>query len=185
MIGCSIKNRENYLRKCFRTIELETRVDLYPTVSANRLSNNWALQQVFSKNLKRQISRSHLTEPWSNLWSSQHGFSTPGGWFSGDRLTWTYFIPNFCLCHVLISGSYFFAVAAPLRLENSFTVEGVNKRQRLYFFFSWTSIRSFRIQTQKILPTFDDLNEMESGLCCSSFQWPLAPIFCSRATRKS
>ena len=47
MIGCFIKNRENYLRKCFGTIELETRVDIYPTVSANRLSNNWAQQQVF------------------------------------------------------------------------------------------------------------------------------------------
>ena len=30
-----------------------------------------------------------------------------------------------------------------------------------FFFFSWTSIQSFRIHLQKNLPTFDELNEME------------------------
>ena len=58
--------------------------------------------QVFSKNLKRQISRSHVTKPWTNLWSSQRGFSTPGSRASRDWLTWTSFILNFCLGHVLI-----------------------------------------------------------------------------------
>ena len=39
-------------------------------------------------------------------------------------------------------------------------VENVNARQR-FLFFPWTSIQSFRIQLQKQLPTFDELNEME------------------------
>ena len=29
------------------------------------------------------------------------------------------------------------------------------------FLFSWTSMQSFKIQLQKKLPTFDDLNQME------------------------
>ena len=29
------------------------------------------------------------------------------------------------------------------------------------FFFSWTLIQSFRIQLEKNLPTFDELNELE------------------------
>ena len=58
--------------------------------------------QVFSKNLKRQISRSHVTKPWTNIWSSQRGFSTPGSRASRGWLTWTSFILNFCLGHVLI-----------------------------------------------------------------------------------
>ena len=39
-------------------------------------------------------------------------------------------------------------------------VENVKAGQRL-FFFSWTSIQSFRI-LQKEMPTFDELSEMES-----------------------
>ena len=30
-----------------------------------------------------------------------------------------------------------------------------------FFFFSWTSIHSFRIELQKNVPTFDELNDME------------------------
>ena len=47
MIGCFIKNRENYLRKCFGTVELETWGNIYPLVSAHRLSNNWTQQRIF------------------------------------------------------------------------------------------------------------------------------------------
>ena len=43
MIGSSKNNRENYPRKCFGTQERETRVKFNPRLSANRLSNNWAL----------------------------------------------------------------------------------------------------------------------------------------------
>ena len=43
MIGSSKNNRENYLRKCFWTQEKETWVKFNPGLSANRPSNNWAL----------------------------------------------------------------------------------------------------------------------------------------------
>ena len=37
-------NGENYPRKCFRIKEKETRVKFNPRLSANRPSNNWALE---------------------------------------------------------------------------------------------------------------------------------------------
>ena len=40
-------------------------------------------------------------------------------------------------------------------------MEDVNTTQWLSFSFSWTSIQSLRIQLQRKLPTFDQLNEME------------------------
>ena len=43
MIGSSKNNIENYPTKCFWTPEKETRVKFNPGLSANRLSNNWAL----------------------------------------------------------------------------------------------------------------------------------------------
>ena len=43
MIGSPKNNREYYPRKCFWTQEKETRVKFNPGLSANRLSNNWAL----------------------------------------------------------------------------------------------------------------------------------------------
>ena len=43
MIGSSKNNRENYPRKCFWTQEKETQVKFNPRLSANWLSNNWAL----------------------------------------------------------------------------------------------------------------------------------------------
>ena len=44
MIGISKNDRENYPRKCFWTQEKETRVKFNPGLSANRPSNNWALE---------------------------------------------------------------------------------------------------------------------------------------------
>ena len=44
MIGGSKNNRENDPRKCFSTQEKETRVKFNPGLSANRPSNNWALE---------------------------------------------------------------------------------------------------------------------------------------------
>ena len=44
MIGSSKNNRENYPRKCFRTQEKEAQVKFNPGLSANRPSNNWALE---------------------------------------------------------------------------------------------------------------------------------------------
>ena len=38
---------------------------------------------------------------------------------------------------------------------------GREHKTTTFFFFSWTLIQSFRIQLQKKLPTFDELNEME------------------------
>ena len=46
MIGSSKNSRENYPRKYFWTREKETRVKFNPGLSANRLSNNWALEHI-------------------------------------------------------------------------------------------------------------------------------------------
>ena len=40
---------------------------------------------------------------------------------------------------------------------------GREHKTTTFFFFSWTLIQSFRIQLQKNLPTFDELNEMEQA----------------------
>ena len=40
-------------------------------------------------------------------------------------------------------------------------MKGREHKTTTFFFFSWTSIQSFRIQLQRKLPTFDELNEME------------------------
>ena len=61
MIGSSKNNRENYPRKCFWTQEKETRVTFNPGLSANRPSNNWALDVIYflrntcKKNRKKNI----------------------------------------------------------------------------------------------------------------------------------
>ena len=49
MIGISKNNRENYPRKSFRTQEKETRVKFNPGLSANRPSNNWALEKLHAR----------------------------------------------------------------------------------------------------------------------------------------
>ena len=46
MIESSRFDRENYPRKCFWTLERETRVKFNSGLSANRPSNNWALVHV-------------------------------------------------------------------------------------------------------------------------------------------
>ena len=56
---------------------------------------------------------------------------------------------------------HFFAVVARLQRESAYFVEWREHKTRTFFFFSWTLIQSFRIQLQKNLPTFDELNEME------------------------
>ena len=38
---------------------------------------------------------------------------------------------------------------------------GKHETTTFFFFFSWTSEQSFRIQLQKYSPTFDELNEVE------------------------
>ena len=40
---------------------------------------------------------------------------------------------------------------------------GHERKTTTFFFFSWTLIQSFRIQLQKKLATFDELNEMEQA----------------------
>ena len=47
MIGSSKNNRENYPRKCFWTQEKKNLVKFNPGLSANRPSNNWALDPKF------------------------------------------------------------------------------------------------------------------------------------------
>ena len=49
MIGSSKNKRENYPRKRFWTEEKETRVKFNPGLSANRPSNNWALDEFADK----------------------------------------------------------------------------------------------------------------------------------------
>ena len=59
---------------------------------------------------------------------------------------------------------HFFAVVARLRRESAFfhvLSRMAEHKTTTFFFFSWTLIQSFRIQLQKNLPTFDELNEME------------------------
>ena len=56
---------------------------------------------------------------------------------------------------------HFFAVVARLQRESAYFAEWREHKTRTFFFFSWTLIQSFRIQLQKNLPTFDELNEME------------------------
>ena len=60
---------------------------------------------------------------------------------------------------------HFSAVVARLQREaarsNFMFRRGREHKTTTFFFFSWTLIQSFRIQLQKDLPTFDELNEME------------------------
>ena len=44
MFGSSKHNKENYPKKYFWTQEKETRIKFNPGLSANRPSNNWALE---------------------------------------------------------------------------------------------------------------------------------------------
>ena len=48
MIGSSKTNRQNYPRKGFWTQDEETRVKFNPGISANRPSNNWALNYLYT-----------------------------------------------------------------------------------------------------------------------------------------
>ena len=59
MIGGSKNNRENDPRKCFSTQEKETRVKFNPGLSANRPSNNWALE---ASDLTALLMRSETEE---------------------------------------------------------------------------------------------------------------------------
>ena len=46
-----------------------------------------------------------------------------------------------------------------------------------FFFFSWTSIQSFRVKRQKKLPTFDEVNEMARDKLQSSATSLLSDVF--------
>ena len=48
-----------------------------------------------------------------------------------------------------------------VNMPNSTFCAGREHKLTTFFFFSRTSIQSFRIQFQKQLPAFDELNEME------------------------
>ena len=69
MIGNSKNSRENYLRKCFRTPEKETRVKFNRGLSANRPSNNWA-----QKN-KRDFKAKNMAEVTAGTRSAGSGNS--------------------------------------------------------------------------------------------------------------
>ena len=60
---------------------------------------------------------------------------------------------------------HFFAVVARLRHESTvpnFTFWGGREHKTtIFFFFSWTSMQSFRIHLQKRSPTFVELNEVK------------------------
>ena len=57
----------------------------------------------------------------------------------------------------------FFAVVARLQRESAWihVLSRTGTQDNNFLFFSWTLIQSFRIQLQKHLPTFDEVNEME------------------------
>ena len=48
-----------------------------------------------------------------------------------------------------------------LKVTNFTFSRGREQKTTTFFFFFWTLMQSFRIQLQKELPTFDQLNEME------------------------
>ena len=58
---------------------------------------------------------------------------------------------------------HFFAVIARLQRESAWihVLSRTGTQDNNFLFFSWTLIQSFRIQLQKHLPTFDEVNEME------------------------
>ena len=58
---------------------------------------------------------------------------------------------------------HFFAVIARLQRESAWihVLSRTGTQDNNFLFFSWTLIELFRIQLQKHLPTFDEVNEME------------------------
>ena len=60
---------------------------------------------------------------------------------------------------------HFFAVAALLQRESAslHVLSRTWTKTTTFFFFSLTSIQSFRIQLQKNLPTFNELNELKQA----------------------
>ena len=48
-----------------------------------------------------------------------------------------------------------------VKVPNFTVCRGRERKTTAFFFFSWTLIESFRIQLQKKLSTFDELNEVE------------------------
>ena len=58
---------------------------------------------------------------------------------------------------------HFFAVVARLQRESAWihVLSRTGTQNNNFVFFSWTLIELFRIQLQKHLPTFDEVNEME------------------------
>ena len=58
---------------------------------------------------------------------------------------------------------HFFAVVARLQRENAWihVLSRTGTQDNNFLFFSWTLIQPFRIQLQKHLLTFDEVNEME------------------------
>ena len=48
-----------------------------------------------------------------------------------------------------------------VKVPNSTFCRGQEHKTTIFFFFYWTLIQSFRIQLQKNLATFDELNKME------------------------
>ena len=58
---------------------------------------------------------------------------------------------------------------------------GRDHKTMTFFFFSSTSIQSFRIKLQKKLPTFDELNEMERDKVRSSATSLFSDVFVSVA----
>ena len=55
------------------------------------------------------------------------------------------------------------AIIARLQRESAWihVLSRTGTQDNNFLFFSWTLIQSFRIQLQKHLPTFDEVNEME------------------------
>ena len=60
-------------------------------------------------------------------------------------------------CHISLPSLHDYNVRVP----NFTCCLGREHKTTTFFFFSWTLIHSFRIQVQKNLPTFDELNELE------------------------
>ena len=69
-----------------------------------------------------------------------------------------------CTCTRFLIFVHFSAVRCTTynaKVPNSTFCRGQEHKTAIFFFFYWTLIQSFRIQLQKYLATFDELNEME------------------------
>ena len=114
-----------------------------------KLILNWELNSYLMQTLSFALINLHRC--WPREWKRSIGLDWQNNNFARTSLFFAHFI----------------AVAARLQRKMlNFTFsrgrEHKTRQTTTFFFFSWTLIQYFKIQLQKKLPTFDELNESES-----------------------